>query len=128
MKDAIQINNMEPDTNFFIANLLSAKGNLTGAMHHYKQSVQMKPDYAAALQFILVPACDMKFKSKDKQSTCDKKVEQKPENNHASECLNGLTPQKVEDKDSLILCKDGHCKSVTPEEFLVSFRLVKSMI
>ena len=42
-----------------------------------------------------------------------------------SECLNGdrvngLTPQKVEDKDSLILCKDGHCKSVTPEEFLVS--------
>ena len=54
MKDAIAINNMEPDSNFFLANLLSAKGNLTGAMHHYKQSVQMKPDYAAALQFILV--------------------------------------------------------------------------
>ena len=54
MKDAIAINDMEPDSNFFLANLLSAKGNLTGAMHHYKQSVQMKPDYAAALQFILV--------------------------------------------------------------------------
>ena len=54
MKDAIAINDMEPDSNFFLANLLSAKGNLTGAMHHYKQSVQMKPDYEAALQFILV--------------------------------------------------------------------------
>ena len=54
MKDAIAINDMEPDSNFFLANLLSAKGNLTGALHHYKQSVQMKPDYAAALQFILV--------------------------------------------------------------------------
>ena len=54
MKDAIAINDMEPDSNFFLANLLSAKGNLTGAMHHYKQSVQIKPDYAAALQFILV--------------------------------------------------------------------------
>ena len=54
MKDAIAINDMEPDSNFFLANLLSAKGNLTGAMHHYKQSVQMKPDYAAALQFIMV--------------------------------------------------------------------------
>ena len=28
MKDAISINNMEPDSNFFLANLLSAKGNL----------------------------------------------------------------------------------------------------
>ena len=54
MKDAITINDMEPDSNFFLANLLSAKGNFTGAMHHYKQSVQMKPNYAAALQFILV--------------------------------------------------------------------------
>ena len=78
MKDAIAINDMDPDANFFLANLLSAKGNLTGAMHHYKQSVQMKPDYAAALQFILVPACDMKFKSKDKKSTCETAVDKQP--------------------------------------------------
>ena len=72
MKDAIAINDMEPDSNFFLANLLSAKGNLTGAMHHYKQSVQMKPDYAAALQFILVR--NMYFVVKIVMTYCEKKL------------------------------------------------------
>jgi tetratricopeptide (TPR) repeat protein len=59
MKDSLAINNKDPDSNFFMGNLYSAKGNYSGALFHYKQALHMKPDYPAAMQFVHVPACEM---------------------------------------------------------------------
>ena len=116
MKMAYKVNSKDPDTNFFMANLLTAKGNLTGSLTHYKKSLHMRPNYAPASQFILIPACELKFKTFSKV--------EKPAKNAANcdttegNCLNPQIADDVEDKDGLILCKNGHCKSVTPEEFL----------
>ena len=54
MKDALKVNDKDPDANFFMANLLSATGNFSGALHFYQQSLRMRPDFAPAKQFILV--------------------------------------------------------------------------
>ena len=97
MQEAYIENEKEPEINFFLGNLLSASGNFSGALFHYKQAVKMKPDYSPALQFLLVPACEIKFGGTRKTET----------------------PQKIEGEDSLILCKDGSCKSLTPDEFLM---------
>ena len=61
MKKAIRINDKDPESNFFMANLFSAKGNYSQAYHHYKQTLKMKPDYDAALQFMHVPACELRY-------------------------------------------------------------------
>lgn len=96
MTKAYQQNNKDPNVNFFLGNLYSAKSNFTGALFHYKQALRMKPDFQAALQFILVPACQLKFKS---QETKDKIA-------------------VMENNEDLILCKDGHCKTVSREQFM----------
>lgn len=95
MTSAYDLNEKDPNINFFLGNLYSAKNNFTGALYHYKQALRMKPDFQAALQFILVPACQLKFKSQDKKMVA-----------------NGLA------NEDLILCKDGHCKTVTREQFM----------
>lgn len=107
MKDSISINDKDPDSNFFLANLYSAKGNMTGALHHYKLSLAMRPDFAPAWQFIHVPACDLKFKKPNKvSSSCQS----------SSECMSKMDKAG----ETMIFCKEGHCRSVTTEEFLAA--------
>lgn len=119
MKDALAIDDKDPDSNFFIANLYSAKGNMTGALHHYQQALRMNPDYKSAFQFMYVPACQMKFKkptskhSRKKQSTC-------ATGGMSAECLNKNSVTKVDGMEAMIFCKDGHCRFVTPEEFVAN--------
>ena len=61
MKDAIDVDDRDPDSNFFIANLYSAKGNISGAIHHYRQTLRMLPDHPHALHYLLIPECHAKF-------------------------------------------------------------------
>ena len=62
LKEAHAIDNKDPDTNFFLGNILSIRGNLSGAIQHYKSTLKMVSEYHQALDFLKYPACESKFK------------------------------------------------------------------
>ncbi len=125
MRDVMALDNKDPDSNFLIGNLLSAKGNMTGAKHHYLQALRMNPDHKHAMQFLHVPACHMKFKtSKPNSSSVNTKINKKPCSDENAQ-NDGNCPGAVrddiaivDDTKQVVYCKDGHCRFVTPEEFL----------
>ena len=69
----------EPETQIFLANLLSAKvrleccdmikysymmisqGNMTGAIHHYRAALRLEPDYPGGVDLLRIPSCYLKY-------------------------------------------------------------------
>lgn len=51
----------QPDTNFLLGNLLAAKGNFSGALWHYRRTLQAEPAHPGAGQYILVVACYTRY-------------------------------------------------------------------
>ena len=100
LKEAHAIDNKDPDTNFFLGNILSIRGNLSGAIQHYKSTLKMVSEYHQALDFLKYPACESKFK----QST--------------DTCISVNGDCKDKEAQKMILCKDGDCKHVSAEEWL----------
>ncbi|XP_043289555.1 tetratricopeptide repeat protein 17 isoform X2 [Venturia canescens] len=64
-KEALRINSIEPATNYLYATLLHAKGNLTGAIHHLKQSLRVEPDLmeGRALRLLQSLTCEKRLLS-----------------------------------------------------------------
>ncbi|KAF2356914.1 Tetratricopeptide repeat [Trinorchestia longiramus] len=47
----------ESETQFLMGNLLSAKGNLTGALYHYEKVLSLAPDHPHARDYLTALAC-----------------------------------------------------------------------
>ena len=100
LKEAHAIDNKDPDTNFFLGNILSIRGNLSGAMTHYRSTLKMVSEYHQALDFLKYPACESKFKTS------------------TDTCISVNGDCKDKEAQKMILCKDGDCKHVSAEEWL----------
>jgi len=51
----------QPEIHYFLANVLAAKGNLTGATNHYKQALLQEPEHDRAYASIRTLKCYDKF-------------------------------------------------------------------
>ena len=44
LQESLAICDTEPETHFFLANLLTAKGNMTGSIEHYRAALRLEQD------------------------------------------------------------------------------------
>ena len=51
----------QPETHFFLGNMLAAKGNLSGAIHHYQEALWQQPDHKNVFNTLRVVKCYQKF-------------------------------------------------------------------
>ncbi len=42
----------QPETHFFLANMLAAKGNFTGSKYHYKEALHQNPNHQQAFNML----------------------------------------------------------------------------
>lgn len=61
MKDALSINDLEPDSHFFFGNLLWVTKNYTGAVKHYERSIDIQPDHQEAFNALRAIKCYLKY-------------------------------------------------------------------
>ncbi|XP_022250209.1 tetratricopeptide repeat protein 17-like [Limulus polyphemus] len=54
---ALSISKTEPITHFLLANLNALKGNLTGAIQHYRRTLQLEPSNTSVLRFYQIVKC-----------------------------------------------------------------------
>jgi len=59
--ESIAICNTEPETHFLLGNILAAKGNMTGAIAHYRSALHLEPAYPDGLAQLRIPSCYQKF-------------------------------------------------------------------
>ncbi|PSN33796.1 hypothetical protein C0J52_19498 [Blattella germanica] len=62
--EALNINGIEPATNFLLASVLVGKGNYTGAIHHLKQVLKVDPDFledGGVEKYLMSVSCRQKF-------------------------------------------------------------------
>ena len=57
LHEAHKIDDKDPDTNFFLANIFALKENTNRAIHHYKLTLKMVPEYEKALDLLKIPLC-----------------------------------------------------------------------
>lgn len=51
----------QPDSHFFIGNLLAATGNMSGAVHHYQEALAQNPLHHDAYSSLRIINCYQKF-------------------------------------------------------------------
>jgi len=61
LQEAVAICDTEPETHFFLANLFAAKGNMTGAIDHYRATLRLEPEYPGGLDQLRIPSCYIKY-------------------------------------------------------------------
>jgi len=61
LQEAVAISDSEPETHFFLANLFAAKGNMTGAIDHYRATLRLEPEYPGGIEQLRIPSCYMKY-------------------------------------------------------------------
>jgi len=124
-QESITVCNTEPETHFLLGNILAAKGNMSGAVAHYRSALQLEPTYPHGLAQLRIPSCYLKFHS------LANKAEQVhgggscsgdffSDRSHQKSCSS--EGEKVDAQQSLtsiqgttdyIYCKDGQCQFVT---------------
>jgi len=62
-QESIAVCNTEPETHFLLGNILAAKGNMTGAVAHYRSALDLEPAYPDGLAQLRIPSCYLKFHS-----------------------------------------------------------------
>ncbi len=80
---------------------------MTGAKYHYNRALKINPDFKEAFQFMHVPACHIKYSGIIGL-----------DNAGNAGCFNRETITIMDNTESMIFCKDGNCRPVTPAEFL----------
>ena len=61
VREALAICDTEPETHFFLGNLLAAKGNMTGSIEHYRAALRLEPDFPGGVAQLRVPSCYVKY-------------------------------------------------------------------
>ncbi|XP_062591170.1 tetratricopeptide repeat protein 17-like [Saccostrea cucullata] len=61
MKDALAVNDLEPESHYFYANLLWATKNYTGAVKHYEKSLDILPESQDTFNNLRAIRCYLKF-------------------------------------------------------------------
>ena len=79
LQESLAICDTEPETHFFLANLLAAKGNMTGSIEHYRAALRLEPDYPGGVDQLRVPSCYVKYRPAG-----DKEKEESKPNGHCS--------------------------------------------
>ena len=65
VEEAVAVCDTEPETQFFLATLLAAKGNMTGSIHHYRTTLRLDPDYPGGVDQLRIPSCYVKYHLND---------------------------------------------------------------
>ena len=52
---------LQPESHFLLANLLAAKNNQTGAIHHYEEALLQDPGHKDAYSLLRSIRCNVKF-------------------------------------------------------------------
>nr|XP_022314692.1 tetratricopeptide repeat protein 17-like isoform X1 [Crassostrea virginica] len=61
MRDALDVNDLEPESHYFYANLLWATKNYTGAVKHYEKSLDILPESQETFNNLRAIKCYLKF-------------------------------------------------------------------
>ena len=61
LQEAVAVCDTEPETHFFLATLLAAKGNMTGSIEHYRATLRLEPDYQGGVDQLRIPSCYVKY-------------------------------------------------------------------
>lgn len=61
MRDALAVNDLEPESHYFYANLLWATKNYTGAVKHYEKSLDILPESQDTFNNLRAIRCYLKF-------------------------------------------------------------------
>ena len=61
LQEAVAVCDTEPETHFFLATLLAAKGNMTGGIEHYRATLRLEPDYQGGVDQLRIPSCYVKY-------------------------------------------------------------------
>merc|ERR1719483_1976093 len=69
LQEAVAICDSEPETHFFLANLFAAKGNMTGAIEHYRATLRLEPEYPGGIDQLRIPSCYIKYHQSAPAST-----------------------------------------------------------
>jgi len=113
VEEAVAVCDSEPETHFFLATLLAAKGNMSGSIKHYRETLRLEPDYPGGVAQLRIPSCYVKYHLHDGQDDVGG-VEGGHCHAHGSggkEC--GANHQGNRD---FILCRNGICRFVSRED------------
>jgi len=138
LQEAVAISDSEPETHFFLANLFAAKGNMTGAIEHYRATLRLEPEYPGGIEQLRIPSCYIKYHHSAPKQSLDSQELNCLLNQQGSDMKCGQERQQVscgapgvEDQHrrcehstltsiqgstDYILCKEGHCQFVTQGE------------
>ncbi|ESO91575.1 hypothetical protein LOTGIDRAFT_163300 [Lottia gigantea] len=101
MKDALKINDAEPDSNFLMANLLWVTKNYSGAISHYRTVLDIIPEHQEAFDSLRAIKCLQKFLIKE-QSVAPIEVPSQPVGNS---CQQKGVANKNQQTESRVICK-----------------------
>ncbi len=57
LRDALAVDDRQPETNFMVGGMYNVKGNLTGAIFHFRQALRMDPGFDEAIRLLTPPSC-----------------------------------------------------------------------
>ena len=80
---------LQPETHFFLGNMLAAKFNWTGAIHHYHEALSQYHQHKAALHSLRIVKCYLKFQHSAQSMAPPPRIEKEndckpPKNQHKS--------------------------------------------
>ncbi|KAK0055172.1 tetratricopeptide repeat protein 17 [Biomphalaria pfeifferi] len=96
MRDALDINDAEPSTHFFLGHLLWATRNYTGATHHYHEALAADPSYQGALDAVRAMKCYLKYHHAAQSAA----PQESPANGQGNNCQ-----PKPSETESRVICK-----------------------
>uniref|UniRef100_A0A2C9KLB1 Tetratricopeptide repeat protein 17 n=1 Tax=Biomphalaria glabrata TaxID=6526 RepID=A0A2C9KLB1_BIOGL len=96
MRDALDINDAEPSTHFFLGHLLWATRNYTGATHHYHEALAADPSYQGALEAVRAMKCYLKYHHAAQSAA----PQESPANGQGNNCQ-----PKPSETESRVICK-----------------------
>ncbi|KAK2174533.1 hypothetical protein NP493_797g01042 [Ridgeia piscesae] len=116
MRDAITVNPLEPESHFFLGNLLAAKSNLSGAVEHYEQALRQSAIHKDAFSMLRVTRCYQKYhQSAQSQAPVSNPKSRQP-------CVNKVNT------DSHVICKQKKgkesCVVETPSQVCKSCKQI----
>ncbi|XP_071122223.1 tetratricopeptide repeat protein 17-like isoform X6 [Mytilus edulis] len=100
MKDALAINDLEPDSHFLYGNLLWVTKNYTGAVKHYEKTIDIEPEHQEAFNALRAIKCYLKYHH-SAQSAAPAEMSQPNLPNCPQRAQN-----KGQDTESRVICKN----------------------